>query len=343
MPKQTQTINISTFSIIKIFLVFILLAFLFYIRDIVTIFFVALVFASALNPWVDWLNQKKIPRPLGILSIYLLILLVISLVVYLLIPPISKQIGEISQKFPQAIKSLLPPASQGFSFTRDVSSNLETLQETLRANASNIIVALKGMFGSVVSFFLVVVITFYMVVEDNALGKIIRSTVPLRHQPYVVRLLKRMQQKIGFWLRGQLILCFSIGFLTFIGLRILGVKYSLVLALTAGLTEFVPYLGPIIGAIPAIFLAYAQAPMLALAVAAFYYFVQFVENHILVPKVMQKAVGLNPVVSIIVLLIGFRLAGVSGAVLSIPVATAISVVLDDLFASKQAAEAVEAD
>jgi predicted PurR-regulated permease PerM len=149
-----------------------------------------------------------------------------------------------------------------------------------------------------------------------------------------MQLVNRMQGKIGLWIRGQLILSLIIFSLTFLGLSILGVNYALVLALIAGLTEFVPYLGPTIAAIPAIFLAFTQSPMLALFVLALYYIIQMVENHIIVPKLMQKVVGLNPVISIMVLLVGFKLAGILGAILAIPVVTIASVFLKDLFEKK---------
>lgn len=177
-----------------------------------------------------------------------------------------------------------------------------------------------------------------MVVEESAIKKLVWSIAPEKHQPYIMQLINRMQKKIGLWLRGQLILSLVIFILTYTGLSILGVEYALVLALIAGLTEFVPYIGPMLGAIPAVFLAFTQSPTLALFVAGLYYIIQLVENNILVPKIMQKAVGLNPIVSISVLLIGFKVAGVVGAILSIPVATAISVFVQDLFDSKAKAE-----
>ena len=154
-----------------------------------------------------------------------------------------------------------------------------------------------------------------------------------------MNLANRMQGKIGLWLRGQLILSFIIFLLIYVALSILGVKYALILALVAGMTEFVPYLGPILAAVPAIILVFAQSGfVMALFVAIIYYLVQLIENNIIVPKVMQKVVGLNPIVGIAVLMIGFNLGGVVGAILSIPVATAVSVFVKDVFDNKMANE-----
>ena len=173
-----------------------------------------------------------------------------------------------------------------------------------------------------------------MVVEEDAMKKLVWSVTPEKNQTYIIDLINRMQKKIGLWFRGQLLLCFTIFLLTYIGLSILGIKYALVLAILAGLTEFVPYLGPVIGAVPAVFLAFTQSPLLALFTLILYIVVQQVENNILVPKVMEKAVGINPIVSIAVLMIGFQLAGIVGAILSIPVATAAGVIIKDVFDNK---------
>ena len=138
-----------------------------------------------------------------------------------------------------------------------------------------------------------------------------------------------MQEKIGLWLRGQLVLCLIIFLMSWLGLSLLGVKYSLVLAVFAGVTEFIPYLGPFLGAIPAVFVGFTQAPYLCLLVIILYIVIQQTENLFLVPMVMKKAVGLNPVIVIISMLIGGTMAGILGILVALPVATAISVVFSD--------------
>lgn len=342
--KKPISINITTFTIIKIILVFLLLYFLYLIKDILAILFVSLILASAVGPWVDWMHRKKLPRSLSILFIYLVILSVVGSVIYLIIPPIAQEIGEISVNFPKYLEkiistfSALKEYSAQHGILDSIKDSLGSVSSNLQKAAGGVFSTISSIFGGIFSFFLILVITFYMVVEESAVKKLVWSIAPEKHQPYIMQLINRMQKKIGLWLRGQLILSLVIFVLTYTGLSILGVEYALVLALIAGLTEFVPYLGPILGAIPAVFLAFTQSPTLALFVAGLYYIIQLVENNILVPKIMQKAVGLNPIVSISVLLIGFKVAGVVGAILSIPVATAISVFVQDLFDSKARAE-----
>ncbi|HPW44524.1 MAG TPA: AI-2E family transporter, partial [bacterium] len=193
-------------------------------------------------------------------------------------------------------------------------------------------------FNGLFSVFLIMVLTFYMVVEENAIKKIVWSLTPARHQAYAIDLVGRMQLQIGYWLRGQLILCLAIFLLTYLGLSILGVKYALLLALVAGLTEAIPYLGPILGGVPAVLLAMTQSPRLALVVIVMYLIIQQLENNILVPQIMKRAANVNPITSIIVLLVGYKIGGVAGAVIAIPVATAVSVGLKDLFNYKEKKE-----
>lgn len=344
LNNRPININITVFAIVKIILILILFYFLYLVREILAILFVALILASALDPWVDWMQKKHIPRVLGIIIIYLVLFLVVGTIIYLIIPPIIEQVNELAIVFPDILEKVI----SGFNFLRDYSAdhgileglkkNFGTVGSNLKSFSGGVFTTVTGIFGGIFSFFLVLVMTFYMVVEENAVKKIIWSVVPKKHQVYAMQLINRMQIKVGLWLRGQLILSLIIFALTYIVLLIVGVKYALVLALIAGLTEFVPYLGPILAAIPAVFIAFTQAPMLALITAALYYVIQVVENNIIVPKLMQKVVGLNPIVSIAVLLIGFNIAGVVGAILSIPVATAVSVFLRDLFEHKAQGE-----
>lgn len=339
--NKSISISISTATIFKTLLIFILLYFLYLVRDILIILFISLIFASAVDPWVDWLQKKKIPRSISVFFIYFILFSFIALTVYLIIPPIVQQIGELTNNLPHYLERV----TSGFSSLKEYSAQhgiLDNIESSLGAVSSNlqraaggIFSTVSGIFGSIFSFFLILVITFYMVVEESAIKKLVWSIAPTKHQPYIMQLINRMQGKIGLWLRGQLILSFAVFVLVYLGLLILNVKYALVLAMIAGLTEFVPYLGPILGAIPAVFLAFAQSPTLALFVAIFYYITQLVENNILVPKIMEKAVGLNPIVSITVLLVGFKIAGIAGAILSIPVATAASVFIGDIFESRK--------
>lgn len=337
-------IGISAMTIVKIILVFIVFYLLYLVRDILAVVFISVVLASAFDPSVDWMQKRKIPRAMGILLIYLIAFLVSTAAISLIVPPIVEQTTDLINKFPQVSQYV----STGYNLLKEYSQQ-GNLFEKLLASKENfpqfvstfesIFSGVSGFLGGIVNFFLILVLTFYITVEENAIKKLVWTVVPEKHQIYTMNLVNRMQSKIGLWLRGQLILSVVIFTLVYAALSVLGVKYALILALIAGLTEFVPYLGPTLAAVPGIFLAFSQSGiMLAIFVGIVYYLVQLTENNIIAPKVMQKVVGLNPIVSITVLMIGFKLAGVAGAILSIPVATAISVFFKDVVDSKAAGE-----
>jgi len=334
--KQKIYLDISAFTVVKIIFIILLIFFLFAIKQIILILFFAIFLSSALSPIVNWLSVGGVPLVLSALIIYAGLIFVFGGLIYLIIPPISREVKELSANFPayyQILResfSALRASDFGSQLFGEIQDNLNFLSGNLQNAAAGLASAAGSFFGGVIVFFLVLVITFYMLVEENSLKKIIWSVAPEKHQIYLMQLISRMQKQIGSWLRGQLILSAVIFVMIYIGLSILGVKYALFLAILAGLIEFVPYLGPILASVPAIFIAFMQAPLLGLLTAVFYYFVQVTENNFIVPKVMQKMVGLNPVLIIIAILIGIKIAGPFGGALAVPMATVIAEIVKDV-------------
>jgi predicted PurR-regulated permease PerM len=190
-------------------------------------------------------------------------------------------------------------------------------------------------FGGVASFITVLVIVFYMTVEQNGTKKFIQSIAPIKYQPYLLQLIAKIQNKMGSWLRGQLLLSLIIGITTYIGLSILHVKYAMLLAILAGVFEIIPFIGPILAAIPAVFFAATDSTIRAFITAGFYVVVQQLENNLLVPKVMQQTVGLNPLVVLIAVLIGARIAGFLGVVLAVPIAAILAIFMRDVLEDRR--------
>lgn len=342
LNQHPININISSSTIIKIIAIFVLLYFLFLISDILILFFVSLVFASGLDPWVDWLKKKRIPRSLSVLFLYFVAFAILGLALYLIIPVVIKEVNDMSNNFPRYFESIyakfsdLKDYSLKYGISDKFQGSLDLISGYLQSTASGIFFTVANIFGGIFSFILILVLTFYMVVEEGAMKKLVWSIAPAKHQPYIMQLVNRVQIKIGYWLRGQLILGLTLTIATYIGLLILGVNYALILAMLVGLFSFIPYMGAILGSLPAVFIAFTQAPLLAVFVIILFYIIQFVEGNFLYPKIMEKAVGLNPIISILAMLAGFKLAGVIGAILSIPVATAMAVFIKDIFESRVA-------
>ncbi len=339
--KNNSNVTISTGTIFKVILILLALWFVYQIRSIIGILFVSIIFTAGIIPWVDWLENKKIPRVLGTSVIYAVVLGIFSLIVVLIIPPLSDQVGQIVSAFPEYYEKIVKgfetlESSNDSAIASSIQGGLESINEALRNAASGILSSLVSVFGGFASFLSVVVITFYLVLERNGFKKIIHSISPVQYQPYLIQLSNRITTKLGSWLRGQLLLSLIIFLMSYIGLLLLNVKYALVLALIAGLFEFIPIIGPIIGAIPALFLSFAESPGKALMVLILYIVIQQLENQIVVPKVMQKSVGLNPVIVIIAMLIGGQLGGMLGIILAIPVAAIIQVFSSDFFGQRRA-------
>jgi len=333
MDNNSRTINISTSTIFRVILILLGLGFLYLIRDILIIVFVAVIIAAAINGPVSWLQRRKVPRILGVIFIYLLALLLLALIVTLIFPTLAEQIRELTNNFPEFMNKVGLSVNELWG-KYEIEGNLQNLlykiSSRLTEATSSFFVTIIGLFGGLFSAIIVLVISFYLAVQEKGVRKFLISLTPEDHQHYLSDLIDRIQVKIGSWLRGQLLLMLIIGCLTFIGLYFLGVPYVLVLALIAGLFEIIPYVGPIIAAIPAVILAFLVSPFLALMVVVLYVVIQQLENYVIVPQVMKKAVGLNPIVIIVVMLIGAKLAGVLGLILSVPVTAAIAEFLKDL-------------
>lgn len=342
-PKN-PSVDISTATIIKIIVILLILFFLFLIQDVLVIAFVAVVFASAVDPWIDALHRRKIPRPLGILVIYAVVIGLLALIVVLFVPAIADQVRQLSEKFPEIIDRLISQFSsaqqtqQGQTLISTIDKTLQSFNDSLARVTSSIFIGVASFFGGLVSLIGVLVLTFYMTAEEQGIKKFLVAISPTQYQPFVVQIFLRVQRRMGNWLRGQLILGLIIGTLSFIGLWILGVPYPLVLALLAGVTELVPIIGPVIGAIPAVFIAFVDSPWKGLFVVILYLIIQQLENNLIVPKVMQRVTGLNPIVVVLVMLIGAKLAGVLGLILAVPIAIIFDTIFQEVFARKRQRE-----
>lgn len=334
--NKKLAIDFSVLSIIKIIAVLLLCFFLYEISNVLIMLFIAFVIATIINPIANWLHRYYIPRALGTLLIYVILLIIISSVFVLLAPPIVEQINELAKNFPaysQKIYSVFYQFKEYLSklgLENSVQKISDFLQSNIGGGAKNIFSFAIGLFGGIASFFIILVIAFYMVLQEKSWYNFLDNIVAKKRKERIIKIVHNIQDKLGIWARAQLVLCVAIFILTFIGLSIFNIKYALVLALIAGLFEFIPYLGPAIGAIPAVLLTLLYSPSKALIVIAIYVVVQQIENNLLVPNIMKKAVGVNPIISIISLIIGFQLAGIIGGILAMPVVLTISVVINNL-------------
>lgn len=340
---SNRSVSISTDTIFRVILILLLVVFLYVVKDILALLFIAIVLSAAFDPLVDNLQKIKFPRALSIILVYIVLFTVVGGAIFLLTGPIIEQITDMSKAFPEFYVRINESLQNwgglnSFNAGEALSGSISDITTGLSRVSSSIFGALSSIFGGIIGFFTVLLVAFYLTVQEDGMKRFISNLSPARHRPYITKLTTEMQHRMGYWLRGQLLLSLIVFVLVYTGLSILGVKYALLLALLAGIFEIVPFLGPWISAIPGVFFAFSQGLGTAIGVAIMYFVVQQIENNFIVPKVMGKSTGLNPIVVILSILVGARLGGVIGALLAVPIATAIAVYVESLMGIKSRRE-----
>lgn len=341
IQSPRTTLDISTASFMRLALVVLGLVFLWAIRDIVLIIFVAIVVASAVDPLVRWLVRRKIPRVFAVLLLYLCGVALFFGIFYLLVPPLASDFQNFFVHLPALLETALVEFQQQFPFF-SFDLVISTIREQalsadllIREVASSFFGASAKFFSGIISFGLVIVISFYLAVQEDGIANVLRIVTPKESEEYVLHLWARSQRKIGRWLQGQLLLGVLVGIIVFIMLSILQVRYAFLLAVLSAVFEIIPYVGPILAAIPGIAVATIQDPILGLLVLGIYLLVQQIENHLIYPQVVRKTVGVHPLLAIIALLIGGSLAGLMGIVIAVPAAVVLVEYLDDVAEKKK--------
>jgi predicted PurR-regulated permease PerM len=364
-PEQYNEVlvHISLESVVKatfaIFAIIAGLTLIHLLQETIVLFFLAVFVATIMDPGVKALNRMGVPRGIGILLHYLVALALLMFLVISLIPIIAKQVTDIADlinlnanAFLQNPSISLPLVADDVnvwlthfleSTLRNLNINhfadaLQAFGQTLSTTAQGTLELAAHVAGSVVNFvfslILVLVLAFFIQIEKEKIAAWSRSFLPWKYRGYLDDKAELIQEKIGQWARGQLVLCFSIGLFVFLALTIMRMPYALTLAILAGFTEVIPYVGPLIAAVPAVLIAVTQQGLLwGVAVAVVYYVIQWCENNLLVPLIMKRAVGLSAVAIMLAMLVGVSFPDVIhpvlGIILSIPITTILALFLDD--------------
>ena len=344
-PGQIK-FSITSGAIVKAIIVAGLFFLLYFLRDIVLVVLVAVLIASAIEPFIRWLKKYGVARVLSVVFIYISIGLILAGLFYFLLPTFLNDLSGLLSVLPKYLDSInfWTPTSDGLLssiLTNDKETALVVPQFSLKELITNFSSALTGttegfiqtisvIFGGILSFVLIIVLSFYLAVQEDGVTKFLKIVVPLRYENYVIGLWQRTQKKIGYWMQGQFLLGIIIGILVYLGLTILGIPNAFLLAILAMLFEIIPVFGPILSAIPGILVALSLGGLAkGLLVAGFYIIVQQFENHLIYPLVVRKIVGVSPILVILAIIIGAKLAGFLGILLSVPLATALVEYLDD--------------
>lgn len=346
MSENKQTIiNISTGTLMKIVLVGGLIVFLYLIRDVIGVILFSVVVASGVDPAAKWFQKYRIPRVLAVIFVYLIAFSILGILFYLVVPPIFNELSSLADNIPNylekpfeisTIHQFLPEVPESISqLLLGFAENARVFIEKL---ASGFFQATTMIFGGALSFILIIVLSFYLSVQEKGIEKFLRIIVPLPQENYVIDLWQRASNKIGAWLKGQILLGLLVGVFVFLGLTILRIPYAITFALLAAMFELIPIFGPILSAIPPVGIAFLQSPALALAVIILYVIIQQFENHLIYPLVVRKVVGIPPILVILALVIGGELGGFFGLLLAVPVAAVLVEILNDIEKKKRIAQ-----
>lgn len=337
MNEKNLTVNITAGTVIKIVAVLILLAFVYFVRDIMMAVLFSVVIASGIEPAAVWFQKRKIPRVIAVIFIYLAIFSFIGGMFYLIVPTVFSELSSFSSKIPSYLENPLQ-----FEILRKIYPNLPSfatgafgdfllrISGYISGFAGGLFNVASAAFGGAVSLMLIIVLSFYFSVQENGIEKFLRIIVPARREEYAISLWMRWRNKIGLWLQGQILLGFIVGVLVYLGLTILQVEYALTFALLAAVFELIPIFGPILAAVPPIIVAFLANPVLALEVGILFIVIQQFENHLIYPLVVRKIVGIPPIMVILALVVGGKLGGFFGMILAVPLAIVIIEVLEDI-------------
>ncbi len=322
--------------------VFVLLGFwfAFVLRDLLLVIVTAVVLASAIEPITLWCVKHGLPRVISVVLIYLSAVLLLISFFYFFLPPLTNEATDFFKALPEYMDSLniSSPDQLLLGGTEEVSLSDQILQfqDVLKTSSSGVLSTASAIFGGLMSFILIVVLSFYFAVQENALHSFLRLITPPQHQEYMLDLWKRAQTVIGRWMQGQLLLSLIIGVIVWIGLLVLGVPYALLLGLVAAVLELIPVFGSILAAIPAVAIAFITGGTTsAIFVIVLYVVANQLQGNIIYPMVVQKVLGVPPLVVILAIIAGSQLAGFLGILIAVPVAAAVQVWIADIQKGKQ--------
>ena len=338
-------VHITSGSTITVLMFLALAALLWFLKDLVLILVTAVVIASAMEPAVNFLTRRRIHRILSVILVYLCVFSAFISVLFIFIPPLLGDAADFLSRLPQTLSAInISDATHGLLPWGNVGDQissadlLRNISKTLSDTTGGVFTTLSAFFGGLTSFVLIIVFSFYFSVQETGVDDFLRVVTPIKEQAYVLNLWKRSQEKIGKWMQGQLILGIIVGILLYLGLVILGIPNALMLAVIAGLFELIPVFGQILAAIPALMIGFADGGVTALLlVAGLYLVVQQFEAHLIYPVVVKKVVGVPPLLVIIALIVGAKLAGFLGILLSVPIAAAIQEFVSDVERKKSKA------
>ena len=349
-------LEISSGTIVRTIIIVTLFALAWFLRDIILVVLSAIVLASAIEPLVRFIVSKGPPRLLALVMVYLFGGAFLAGVIYFFVPAILDDVSRLARVAPQYLdigslwdplqeegvvsqaaggSAILPRVVGVEQGLRDGANVLDLIKNSIEEGGA--VHGASVFFGGFLSFVLIIVLSFYLAAQERGIENFLRLVSPTKSRGYIVDLWKRSQAKIGLWFQGQLLLGGLVGVLAFLGLSVLGVSSALFLAFLMMIFEIIPVFGPILAAVPGVAIAFTEGirgvdPGLtaALFIALFYFIIQQFESHLIYPLVVRKVIGIPPVLVILALVVGWKVAGFLGILLAVPLTAVLMEFLNDV-------------
>lgn len=342
--------RVATRGILFVFAVLIGGWLLVQLRSVVVQVLLAVIISAGMTPLVDRFSGSgdaarpgrwRPPRALVVLALYLALIVLVVVVGMLVLPPLIVEAEDLAARTPTYVANLQTwiqelPARYPFlpsDFDQTIAGQLQSAALQILGLLSQALVVVEvalSVLGGALNGIFILILALYITADSRRILSYVLAFMPSDRQPQAAHVARRIGQRLGGWVRGQLLLSGIIGLMTLAGLSVIGVRYAVLLAIVAAVGEAIPMIGPIISAVPAIAIAFTQSPLHGFVTIGLYLLIQQLENNLVVPRVMSRAVELHPLAVMVALLAGSELMGVTGAILSVPVTAALSVVVDEV-------------
>ncbi len=341
--NKTNFLSISTGTMIRVVLVLFAVYLFWQLRDLILVILTSIVIASFVESAIPSFKRIKIGRVFAVVIMYVISISFLAVLFYLFAPLLITEIYNFASfisNYAPGIDFLNYFNNEAFSGAKDIVANLShgmsmtTLLSTSKAFVDNLssgfFTTLSVAFGSIFNVVLIVIISFYLSIQEKGIENFLRVILPLKYEEYVVNLWDRTRVKIGLWMKGQMLLGILIAILTYLVLAVMGIQYALLLAIIAGLMELIPY-GILLALVPAVSFSYLSGGMSsALMVLGAYLIIHQFEVYLFSPLIIKKVTGLSPLIIILAVLVGYELGGFWGLLLSIPGALLFMEIMNDV-------------
>ncbi|MET3210104.1 MAG: AI-2E family transporter [Bacillota bacterium] len=309
-----------------------------FLKTIIAPFAVAMIISYVLNPVVNMLGGRKVPRSVAVLLIYAVFLGSLVVILMNLIPMFIEQLDELNEHLPELTMHAqgLMTNMDGSILPQGVRSGMNQwffqLENRMATGIAAFMDNIGGMINMLFNVFIVPFLIFYILKDFDVFERAIVSYLPRSRRKAIVTVLKEIDQALGNYVRGQLLVCVIIGVMAYIGYMLIGMPYALLLAGVVAVFNIVPYLGPFLGAAPAVVMASTVSFKMVLLVVVVNTCIQVLESNVISPQVVGRTLHLHPIAIIFALLVGGEIAGITGLILAVPVMAVLKVALQHFFA-----------